>query len=100
MIGLNWSISPLNIPPILLFYGQCFPDTWQGEPHRQKATEGAQKRNETRFTHGRSGQVAWQSYLRLHLQLEKKKEEDAVKYKARVSTENVNLQLILRMIHY
>lgn len=30
----------------------------------------------------------------------KKKEEDAVKYKARVSTENVNLQLILRMIHY
>lgn len=30
----------------------------------------------------------------------KKKKEDAVKYKARVSTENVNLQLILRMIHY
>lgn len=101
VIGLKWSISPLNIPPILLFYGQCFPDTWQGEPHRQKATEGAQERNEARFTHGRSGQVAWQSYLRLHLQLEKKKKtEDGVKYKACVSTEDANLQLILRMIHY
>lgn len=30
----------------------------------------------------------------------KKKTEDAVKYKACVSTENANLQLILRMIHY
>ena len=30
----------------------------------------------------------------------KKKTEDAVKYKARVSTENANLQLILGMIHY
>ena len=91
----------MNIPPILLFYGQCFPDTRQGEPHRQKAAEGAQERNETKFTHGRSGQVAWQSYLQLHLQLKKKKKtEDAVKYKARVSTENANLQLILGMIHY
>lgn len=45
--------------------------------------------------------MAWQSYLRLHLQLEKKKKtEDAVKYKACVSTEDANLQLILRMIHY
>ena len=30
----------------------------------------------------------------------KNKTEDAVKYKACVSTENANLQLILRMIHY
>ena len=78
----------MNIPPILLFYGQCFPDTRQGEPHRQKAAEGAQERNETKFTHGRSGQVAWQSYLQLHLQLEKKKK----KQKMQLSTRHVCLQ--------
>ena len=87
-MGLKWSNNPLKIFPILLFYWQCFTDTWEGEPHRQKGSEGAQERRETRFTHGRSGQVVWQSYLRLHLQLEKKKKtEDTIKSKAHVSIE-------------
>lgn len=76
-----------------------FPWHLAGWTTQAKATEGAQRGMKQDLLTGEAGK--WPgSLISAYLQLEKKKTEDAVKYKARVSTENANLQLILRRIHY